>query len=153
VLRDGLAQVRQHARVQHPNFLDGAGAEGDSDVGEAPQRVQLEVELAAGAAQAAEVHGPPPIAAVCMVCAKLLAGALVDDHFHALAAGGFQDVFVPAGLRRVECQIGAELGQARTPRGMAGCADHLARAQQARDLQPIRPTPELAPWINTCRRA
>ena len=67
------------------HLLDRARAEGDADVVDALQRVQVEVELALDAAEAADVDDAPEHGGGLHVRVRHAGRHLVDDQVHALA--------------------------------------------------------------------
>jgi hypothetical protein len=72
------------------DFLDRAGAEGDADIVDAARGMQVEVEIAMGAAEPADIDD----AALDLGGLEILVGDgardLIDDQIDAFAVGGLQ---------------------------------------------------------------
>ncbi len=132
------------------DFLDRAGAEGDADIVDAARGVEVEVEIAMGAAEPADIDD----AALDLGRLEVLVGDrardLVDDEVDAFAIGGLKHLVDPAGILGI-----APRGRRRIPssgRGASASVEEPITVFAPLNLAiciAIRPTPELAPWINT----
>src|SRR5262249_58330819 len=81
-----------------PDLFDRAGAEGDTDIVDAARGMQVEIELGAGAAEAADIDDAALDLGRGEVLACYLAGDLIDDEVDAFAALRFQHLVDPAGI-------------------------------------------------------
>jgi hypothetical protein len=94
-------QIGAHAAVDLADFFRAAGTEGDADVIDAFHRMQVEIELALHAAEAADIDDTAAHAGRLHVGVRDIAGNLVDDEIDALTAGRFPHCLNPLGTRRV----------------------------------------------------
>src|SRR6202043_2520094 len=102
------------------DFLDRAGAEGDADIVDAARGMEIEVEFGAGAAEPADIDDAALYLGGGEILAGDLAGNLVDDQVDTFAAGRLQDLFDPAGIRRIHRKISAEFLQASAASSIGG---------------------------------
>src|SRR6185369_8479183 len=121
------------------DFLDGAGAEGDADIVNAAGGVQVEIEIAVGAAEPADIDDAALDLGGFQILVRDRAGNLIDDQVDAFAAGCLQYLIDPAGILRVDREIGAELLQPPAAHRVRGRADHEFGALEFCDLHRHQP--------------
>ena len=92
---DGVPEVLAHQAVYRPNLLDRAGAEGDADIGDPLQRVQIEIELALETTEPADIDDAAEYRRGLHVLVHDACRYLVDDDVQTPAAGGAQRVIGP----------------------------------------------------------
>ena len=92
---DGRPQVGAGRLDDGAHLLGAAGAEGDADIVDALQRMQVEVELALHAAQPADIDDAAEDGGGLHVLVDDAGRDLVDDQVDALAAGRFLDLVRP----------------------------------------------------------
>src|SRR5262249_10532269 len=80
---DGAPDVFPDLVEDFSDFLDAAGAEGDADIVDAARSMQVEIELGAGAAEAADIDDAAFDLGGGEVLVRDLAGHLVDDEVDA----------------------------------------------------------------------
>ena len=129
----------RHGGVDRAHLVHRAGAEGHADIGDPLQRVQVEVEIAGEAAEAAHIDDAPAHRRRLHGLVGETARDLVDYEIHARAAGGLARLLHPGRIAGVEDHVGAEFGEARPPAGIAGGGEHRAGALEAGDLQRHEP--------------
>jgi len=138
---DRSPDVLLHLVEDRANLLDGTGAEGDADIGDAACGMQVEIEIAVGAAESADIDDAPKNPGRREVLIGDLAGDLVDDQVDTWStqAGSLESIArsAPNSPRRPR-RVGSveEPITSDAPLSLAICIA-------------IRPTPELAPWIST----
>src|SRR3569833_636035 len=94
--------------LEDPAYLvDGAGAEGDADVGDAACRMQVEIEVGVGAAEPADIDDAALDLGGLQVLVGDRTGHLVDDEVDALAVSGLEHLINPVRIRGLDCEVGA----------------------------------------------
>src|SRR5882757_127346 len=116
------------------DFLDGAGAEGDADIGDAARGMQVEIEFGAAAAEPADIDDAALDLGGGEVLVGDLARDLVDDQVDAFAVRRLQHLVDPAGVGGIHREIGAEFLQASAPHFVGGRSDHQRSALELGDL-------------------
>ena len=98
--------------------------------------MEIEVELAAGAAEPADIDDAALDSRGRQVLVGELAGDLVyHDQVDAFAVRCFQDLVDPAGIGRIHREIGAEFPEPAAAIGIGGGADHGPGTLEFGDLQ------------------
>ena len=97
--------------------------------------MQVEVEVAVGAAEAADIDDTAEHPGRREIPVGDGTGDLIDDQIHAPAAGNGQHLVDPAGVAGVDREVGAELLQPPAARGIGRRSDHRPGAFQPGDLQ------------------
>src|SRR5690606_18404403 len=87
---DRVPQVGLHRPDDLFDFLDGAGAEADADIPDAPHGVEVEIELAREAAEAPDIDDATPDGRRGEILVRHVTGNLIDDQVYALTAGGVE---------------------------------------------------------------
>ena len=100
------------------DFLDGAGAEGDADIGDAARRMQVEIEFGAGAAEPADIDDAALDFGGREILARDLARDLIDDQVDAFAA----DVACSTWSTQPGSDWNPPQGRRRTPSGERGAS-------------------------------
>src|SRR5207237_10619928 len=100
----GLRLARDYA-----HFLRRTRAEGDADIAQAPQRVQVEVELRHHAAEPSDIDDTPADRGGLLPQVEDLPQHLVDHQVHALAAGRFRQRLYPIRVLSINRYVGAIL--------------------------------------------
>ena len=98
------------------DLLDRAGAEGHTDIVDPARGVQIEIEIAVGAAEAADIDDTSLDLGGREILVGDLARDLIDDQIDAFAAGGFEHLIDPAGIAGIHCEVGAEFLQPSSTR-------------------------------------
>ena len=128
-------QISPHAAVDLTDFFCVAGTKADANIIDAFHRMQVEIELALHAAEAADIDDTAEYAGRLHVGVRDVARNLVDNEIDAFAASRFLRRLDLVRRTRIEREIGAELLKPRAPRLIGRGADDKARAHQFRDLQ------------------